>query len=315
MKNSSHDGTGGPRRSDPAIEVEHASKRYEGLTAVDDLSLQVMPGEIFGLLGPNGSGKTSAIRMMLGIVAPDAGAVRLFGGTVGRESLRRAGYLPEERGLYRNMSVRENLTFFGELSGLDSLAAERKSREWCERLEIGDRLNDKVEALSKGLQQKIQFIAAVLHDPEFIAVDEPFTALDPINVSQLREVLSEFRAEGRSVLLSTHRMDQVEQLCDSICLISHGRTLVQGRLREIRSRSSTLCVEIAFDGSATFLDDNPLVASWAQKADCVEVRLREGADAQELLRAAMVATCVRRFEIKEASVEQIFIDLVSRADE
>jgi|HubBroStandDraft_2_1064218.scaffolds.fasta_scaffold37015_2 ABC-2 type transport system ATP-binding protein len=300
-------------QSAPTLELDHVTKRYQEVTAVNDLSLQVMPGEIFGLLGPNGAGKTSAIRMMLGIVAPDTGTVRLFGGTADRASLRHAGYLPEERGLYPKMSVHDNLTFFGELNGLDSITAQSQSRTWCERLDLGDRVDDKVESLSKGLQQKVQFIAAILHKPEFIAIDEPFTALDPVNVSQLRELLSEFRSEGRAILLSTHRMDQVEQLCDSICLISHGQELVQGRLREIKSSHPSHCVEIAFDGSGDFLNENPLVASWSQKPDCTEVRLREGADPQELLRAAISATLVRRFEIKEPSVEQIFIKLVGKA--
>ncbi len=298
----------------PAIELDHVSKRYDGLIAVDDLSFGVVPGRVFGLLGPNGAGKTSAIRMMLGIIAPDSGAVRMFGAPLGRRSLRRAGYLPEERGLYAKMTVRDNLVFFGRLSGLDAAQARQKSQAWGARLGLDDRLDDKVEELSKGLQQKIQFIAAVIHDPEFIVMDEPFTGLDPVNVSQLRNVLTEFRRQGRAMLLSTHRMDQVEQLCDSICLINRGRSVLQGSLREIKSRHAARCVEMEYDGDGNFLDGSPFVDSWKRNAGCVEVQLRPGADAQALLRMATAQTRIRRFEIKEASIEQIFVDLVSKGD-
>ncbi|MFZ0887184.1 MAG: ATP-binding cassette domain-containing protein [Candidatus Binataceae bacterium] len=169
----------------PSIELRHVSKRYDGVTAVDDLSFEVAPGRIFGLLGPNGAGKTSALRMMLGIMLADSGTVRMFGEELGRRNLRRAGYLPEERGLYGKMTVRENLSFFAQLSGLDAGRAGRKAQAWCERLGIHDRLDSKVDELSKGMQQKIQFAAAVIHDPEFIVMDEPFTGLDPVNVNEL----------------------------------------------------------------------------------------------------------------------------------
>ena len=182
-----------------------------------------MPGEIFGLLGPNGAGKTSAIRMMLGIVAPDTGTVRLFGGTADRASLRHAGYLPEERGLYPKMSVHDNLTFFGELNGLDLITAQSQSRTWCERLDLGDRVDDKVESLSKGLQQKVQFIAAILHKPEFIAIDEPFTALDSVNVIQLRELLSEFGRKAERYCSRPIEWTRSNSY-HSICLISHGQS-------------------------------------------------------------------------------------------
>ena len=200
----------------PTIELDQVCKYYERVSAVEDLSLAISPGQIFGLLGPNGAGKTSTIRMMLGIILPDSGAARMFGSRLTRRSLRRSGYLPEERGLYGKMTVRDNLVLFARLSGLDAAAARRKSEAWSERLRLGDRLDQRLDQLSKGMQQKVQFIAAVAHDPDLIVMDEPFTALDPVNVNQLRQVLMELRTQGRAIAFSTHRMDQVEQLCDSI---------------------------------------------------------------------------------------------------
>ncbi|HKN09469.1 MAG TPA: ATP-binding cassette domain-containing protein [Pseudomonadota bacterium] len=298
-----------------SIELRHVSKRYDGVTAVDDLSFEVAPGRIFGLLGPNGAGKTSTLRMMLGIMLADSGTVRMFGEELGRRNLRRAGYLPEERGLYGKMTVRENLSFFAQLSGLDGGQAGRKAQAWCERLGIHDRLDSKVDELSKGMQQKIQFAAAVIHDPEFIVMDEPFTGLDPVNVNELKNVLIEFRAQGRTIVFSTHRMDQVEQLCDSICLIDRGRCVVQGGVREIKSRYRANCVEIDCDGDGNFLESSPLVDSWKRHSGFIEVRLSAGADPQALLRIAAAGSTVRRFEIKEPSVEQIFIDLIGKRDD
>ncbi len=298
----------------PAIELDHVSKQYDGVKAVDEVSLAVAPGRIFGLLGPNGAGKTSTIRMMLGIMIPDSGVVRMFGAPLGRRSLGKAGYLPEERGLYAKMTVRENLVFFGQLYGLDAADARGKAEAWSERLGIDSRLDDRVEELSKGMQQKIQFIATVIHDPAFIVMDEPFTGLDPINVNQLKRVLTDLRAEGRAIVFSTHRTDQIEQLCDSLCLMNQGRSVLQGSVREIRSGYGQHFVQIEYEGSGSFLDGNPLVDSYQRHSDYVEVRLKAGADAQALLRTALACSRIRRFEIKEASIEQIFIDLMSRRD-
>jgi ABC-2 type transport system ATP-binding protein len=295
-----------------AIELDHVVKRYDGTTAVNDLSLAVAPGNILGLLGPNGAGKTSTIRMMLGIMIPDAGVVRMFGVPLGRRSLREAGYLPEERGLYAKMTVRENLVFFGQLAGLDAAGARRSAEAWCERLSINSRLDDRVGELSKGMQQKIQFITSVIHDPAFIVLDEPFTGLDPINVHQLRSVLNDLRTKGKAIVFSSHRTDQIEQLCDSVCLMNRGRSVLQGTVREIKSGYRQNFVQIEYEGSGSFLDGNPLIDSYERHADFVEVRLKPGADPQALLRKALDVAQIRRFEIKEASIEQIFIDLMTK---
>src|SRR3990172_13106086 len=203
-----------------AVHLDKVRKTYDHFVAVDDLSFRIAQGAIFGLLGPNGAGKTSTLRMMIGITAPDSGTVNLFGEAFRRQHLRRVGYLPEERGLYKKMKVHEFLVFLAEGRGVSAAEAGRRAQQWCERLEIAEWLPKKVEELSKGMQQKIQFIAALLHEPELIIMDEPFGGLDPVNTSLLKDVLLELKQRGRTILFSTHRMDQVEKLCDAICLVN-----------------------------------------------------------------------------------------------
>src|SRR5580698_3236112 len=210
----------------PIVELHNIRKVYDTKVAVEGLSLTIEPGTMFGLLGPNGSGKTSSIRMMIGITVPDSGTVNLFGQTFRREHLKRVGYLPEERGLYKKMKVMDQLIFLGELHGLDATTAAKRAHVWCERMEITEAIPKKTEELSKGMQQKIQFIAALLHEPDLIIMDEPFSGLDPVNAVLLMDTLVDLRNQGKSILFSTHRMDQVEKLCDSIALIANGKLLL-----------------------------------------------------------------------------------------
>ncbi len=296
----------------PRVELVAVRKSYDGFVAVDDLTFSILPGQIFGLLGPNGAGKTSTIRMMIGITAPDSGTVRIFGAPLSRLAMRRVGYLPEERGLYRRMTVRENLSFLGQLAGLSiSIAAER-IEQWTARLAIGEWLAHRVEELSKGMQQKIQFIAALLHDPDLIIMDEPFAGLDPVNSMQLKDVLLDLKTAGKTILFSTHRMDQVEKLCDSICLVNHGKSVLQGNLKEIKAGYGTRFVQIDYDGDGRFLAESALIDSLNDYGNHAELSLKPGADSQALLRAAMSALRVRRFQVMEPSLEQIFIDHVTR---
>ena len=296
------------------VELTKIRKSYGSFVAVDDLSFAISSGQIFGLLGPNGAGKTSTIRMMIGITAPDSGEVRVFGAPLSRSSLHRVGYLPEERGLYRRMTVRDNLVFLARLSGLSSATALDRIGTWCERLETAEWLARRVEELSKGMQQKIQFIAALLHDPELIIMDEPFAGLDPVNSMQLRDVLTSLRGAGKTILFSTHRMDQVEKLCDSICLIDRGKSVLQGSLNEIKSGYGRRFVQIDYDGDGRCLAANPLIDSLNDYGNHAELRLKPGADSQELLRSAMNGMRVKRFQVMEPSLEQIFIDRISRSD-
>jgi ABC-2 type transport system ATP-binding protein len=293
----------------PVVALSHISKSYENKVAVEDLTLQIEPGSMFGLLGPNGSGKTSTIRMMIGITMPDSGSVSMFGKPYERESLKRVGYLPEERGLYKKMKVMEQLVFMGELRGLDKAVAAKRAHEWCEKLQIMEAVQKKTEELSKGMQQKIQFIATLMHDPELVVMDEPFSGLDPVNASLLQDTLIELKKAGKAILFSTHRMDQVEKMCDTICLIHRGHPVLQGGMREVKSRYERDHVVINYEGDAGFLK-HPAIQSFKDYGGYAEIKLKPHADAQDLLREAMAKAKIFRFELMEPSLEEIFIRTV-----
>jgi ABC-2 type transport system ATP-binding protein len=296
------------------IELQKVRKTYGEFVAVDDISFNIEQGSVFGLLGPNGAGKTSTIRMMIGITAPDSGNINLFGKPFTRDHLDRIGYLPEERGLYKKMQVLDQLEFLGQLHGLSASGARQKAIAWCERLEISEKLRSKVEELSKGMQQKIQFIAALMHDPDFVIMDEPFFGLDPVNAGLLKDVLLEIKKNGKTILFSTHRMDQVEKLCDSICLINRGKPVLQGSLKDVKARFGKNNIQIQYEGDGVFLERNPLVKSFNNYGNYVELQLAPGADAQQLLRQVMERARVSRFELMEPSLEEIFKEVVGKTD-
>jgi ABC-type uncharacterized transport system, ATPase component len=291
------------------VELQQVRKAYDTKIAVDSLSFHIEPGSMFGLLGPNGSGKTSSIRMMIGITVPDSGSVELFDQPFDRKNLHRVGYLPEERGLYKKMKVIDQLSFLGQLHGLDATIATKRAHHWCEKLEITEAIPKKTEELSKGMQQKIQFIAALLHEPELIIMDEPFSGLDPVNATLLQDTLVELRNQGRTVLFSTHRMDQVEKLCDAICLIDRGHLVLSGGMQEIKSRYPKNRVQMVFEGDAAFLNNNS-VESFKNYNGMAEIKLRDGADAQHLLVEAITKARITRFEVMEPTLEEIFIETV-----
>ena len=293
----------------PVVELAGVTKAYESKVAVDHLSLSIEAGQMFGLLGPNGAGKTSSIRMMMGITMPDSGQVSLFGEPFERKNLQRVGYLPEERGLYKKMKVVEQLVFFGELHGLTAEEARKRAIAWATRLEISESLNKKTEELSKGMQQKIQFIASLLHDPGLIVMDEPFSGLDPVNAKLLEHTLLELKDQGKAILFSTHRMDQVEKLCDSICLVDKGKAVLAGKMREIKSRYERNRVIVEFEGNAGFLN-SPEIAEAKNFSGHAEIRLHPHGDAQKLLHEAAAMATIYRFELVEPSLEEIFIQTV-----
>ena len=293
----------------PVVELAGVTKAYESKVAVDNLSLSIEAGQMFGLLGPNGAGKTSSIRMMMGITMPDSGTVSLFGKPFERKSLQRVGYLPEERGLYKKMKVVEQLVFFGELHGLSAEEARKRAINWAKRLEIADSLNKKTEELSKGMQQKIQFIASLLHDPGLIVMDEPFSGLDPVNATLLERTLLELKDQGKAILFSTHRMDQVEKLCDSICLVNKGKAVLAGKMREIKSRYERNRIIVEFEGNSSFLS-SPEIAEAKNYSGHAEIRLHPHGDAQRLLHEAAAVATIYRFELVEPSLEEIFIQTV-----
>jgi ABC-2 type transport system ATP-binding protein len=293
------------------VELLGIHKTYDHFVAVDHLSLSIRQGSVYGLLGPNGAGKTSTIRMMIGITIPDEGEVRLFGEKFHRAQLARVGYLPEERGLYKRMKVLDHLVFLGRLHGLSTAESRKRALDWCQRMEIADWVQKKVEELSKGMQQKIQFVAALLHDPDLLILDEPFAGLDPSNAVMLKNVMVELKNAGKTILFSTHRMDQVERLCDSICLIDHGRSVLEGDLKKIKSSYGKNTVQMQYEGDPPF-DHNEFIESVNNYGNYVELRLKPGADAQQLLRTACERARISRFELMEPSLEEIFIDTVKQ---
>jgi ABC-2 type transport system ATP-binding protein len=293
----------------PVVELAGVTKAYEDKIAVNRLSLSIEAGQMFGLLGPNGAGKTSSIRMMMGITMPDSGRINLFEKPFERKSLERVGYLPEERGLYKKMKVLEQLIFFGQLHGVEANEARKRAIDWARRLEIADALHMKTEELSKGMQQKIQFIGAVLHDPGLIVMDEPFSGLDPVNAALLERTLVELKESGKAVLFSTHRMDQVEKLCDEICLIHRGQAVLSGKVREIKSTYERNRVIVEFEGNSEFLNSTE-IAEFRNFSGHAEIRLKEHGNAQKFLREASAMATIYRFELVEPSLEEIFIQTV-----
>jgi ABC-2 type transport system ATP-binding protein len=292
------------------VELQNIRKVYDTKVAVEGLSLRIEPGTMFGLLGPNGSGKTSSIRMMIGMTVPDSGSVNLFGKPFERGALDRVGYLPEERGLYKKMKVLDQLIFLGQLHGLSEGEARSRSLVWCERMQITEAIEKKTEELSKGMQQKIQFIAALLHEPALVIMDEPFSGLDPVNATLLMDTLVQLRGEGKAILFSTHRMDQVEKLCDAIALISRGKLLLSGSMREVKSQYPRNRLQMVFSGDDTFLK-NPGIVEAKNYSGIAEIQLKDEAAAQGVLAEAMArGTVIRRFEVMEPTLEEIFISAV-----
>jgi ABC-2 type transport system ATP-binding protein len=302
----------------PVVELVGVTKAYESKDstkiAVNNLTLTIEAGQMFGLLGPNGAGKTSSIRMIVGMTIPDSGSIRLFDKPFDRKSLERVGYLPEERGLYKKMKVLDQLVFFGELHGLTAAEAKRRAIDWAKKMEIAESLLKKTEELSKGMQQKIQFISSLLHDPGLIIMDEPFSGLDPVNAILLENTLIELKNQGKAIVFSTHRMDQVEKLCDSICLINQGRAVLAGKVREIKSSYPRDRIIVEFEGSADFLKSDD-IAEAKNYSGHAEIKLEPGANAQKLLQQAAAGATIYRFEMVEPSLEEIFIQSVGgRAD-
>jgi ABC-2 type transport system ATP-binding protein len=297
-----------------AIAVENVTKRFDTVVAVSDLSLHVEQGAVFGLLGPNGAGKTTTLRMIMHILAPDEGSVQVMGQAASERTQDLVGYLPEERGLYSKMKVREVLVFLAALKGLSEAEAAVRVHAWLERLGLAEWSEKKINDLSKGMQQKAQFIAAVVHRPPLLILDEPFTGLDPVNATLIKDIMLELREKGATIILSTHRMEQVEMMCDAICLINHGRSVLAGDLRAIKKSYGKNTLRIEYSGDDNFLDLPDLVEKLNHFGAVVEAKLRPGADPQEILKAA-VARGVRltRFELVEPPLNDIFIEKVSEA--
>lgn len=296
------------------LRLANVTKRYGDFTAVDDLNFNVRAGRIFGFLGPNGAGKTSTIRMIVGITAPDRGEIELFGERGISPALQdRIGYLPEERGLYRKMRIVDQLRYFAALKNLSTKKADERMDFWLERVGLKDWKTKKAADLSKGMQQKIQFISAVLHDPDLIILDEPFSGLDPVNVELLVEIVLELKAAGKTIIFSTHLMETAERLCDDIILINRSKMVLGGRLREVKSSFTRNLVALRMSGGNGVLNDKNLVAKITEHSDETEILLQENADPQILLKNLVESgAAISKFELIEPSLNDIFIEKVGQ---
>jgi len=296
-----------------AIELENVSKVFGKFPAVDSLSFQVPRGVIFGLLGPNGAGKTTSIRMIMNITAADSGEIRVLGQPMTREIQNRIGYLPEERGLYRKMKVLDHLLFLAAIKDVSREDARRRIAEWAEKLELKPWLKKKVDELSKGMQQKVQFIATVIHDPEILILDEPFSGLDPINTAIIKDYLSGFRKQGKTIVFSTHVLEQAEKLCDEICLLARSKKILEGNLRELKRSFSKDLLHLAVDAEHSAIASLPGVTSSQPVNGGYVVTLEPGMDHREFLRQTLERHPVRGFSAKEPELEEIYLDAVRAA--
>ncbi len=289
------------------LELKSIVKRYDGLTAVDSLSLVIEPGCIYGLLGPNGAGKTTTIRMIMGIIEPDEGEIRIFGEAFSESVKERIGYLPEERGLYRRMKVLDLLVFLGEIKGIPARTASERAGRWLERVDLAGWADKTVESLSKGMQQKIQFISTVLHDPQLVILDEPFAGLDPINTQLIKDIIIEMKEKGRAVVLSTHLMDQVEKLGERICLINKGRKVLEGAIADVKMQFSKNVVTMRFSGDRAVFEGHPGIEQVRDFGRELSLTLGPDMKPNDVLRFAIDRGKVEKFEIGEMSLHDIFI--------
>jgi ABC-2 type transport system ATP-binding protein len=293
------------------LDVCDVSKTFGAVRAVDGVSFAVRRGTMTGLLGRNGAGKTTCLRMINGIFLPDSGSVALFGSENGGDATRdRIGYLPEERGLYKKMRVFEQLLFLAEVKQPITAVVKARAQKWLERLDLADKRDARLEELSKGNQQKVQLIAALLHEPDLVILDEPMSGLDPVNVLLVRQIFQELKADGRTILLSTHMMGEAEKMADEIVLIHEGRVVLSGELGRVRAAFGKNSVQMTFEGDGSFLEKLPGVARAAIQPNGAELRLRPGTDAQAVLAASVGRLRISRFEVADPSLEEIFIERV-----
>jgi len=296
-----------------ALELRGLRKVYRDFVAVDHIDLEVPAGTIYGLLGPNGAGKTTTIRMLMDITAPDEGEVLIHGRPRTPDDRERIGYLPEERGLYRKMTIQDQLLFLAELHGLPRAKALSEIQTWLGKVGLESWAKKKVEELSKGMQQKVQLIGTVLHKPDLLVLDEPFSGLDPINQGLFKELLEEYKREGKTILFSTHVMEQAEKLCDHICLISGGRTVLSGPLREVKRSFGGHSFRLVADGDLSFVEELPGVRHAVTQDGYVRLLLEDDVDGSSLLEAIVQRTRVHEFRSEEPALEEIFIATIDRA--
>lgn len=297
------------------LEVQEVSKNFTAVQAVDKISFTARAGEIFGLIGPNGAGKSTTIRMIMNILSPDSGKILFDGKMIREEDKDRIGYLPEERGMYKKVKVNDMLLYFGSLKSRDQNKIQKNIDLWLDRFELSGWKNHKVQELSKGMSQKIQFIASVAHEPNFIFFDEPFAGLDPVSSDLLRDAIINLGKEGKTILFSTHIMEQAERICSRILLLNKGKEVLSGSLEEIKNTYGKKTIIVEFDGPGDFIKTLPLVKNCITYPRYVELELFEGASSDELLRTLLQRISVRKFEIVSPSLHKIFVDTVGQKKE
>jgi ABC-2 type transport system ATP-binding protein len=303
-----------------AVRLSGIRKTFEGVVAVDALDLAIPRGSTYGVLGPNGAGKTTTIRMILRIIDADEGDIDIFGQPLAPASLDRIGYLPEERGIHKNMKLRRLLTFFAELKGMSARDSKPRIMQWLERFDLVDRAEAKVKELSKGNQQKVQFISAILHEPDIMILDEPFSGLDPINQQILKEIIVDLKRAGKTIIFSTHIIEHAERICDHVCILSKGKKVADGTMGQVKKEYGGDYIAIAFENrDASAIEEvrrNPVVGHVRENGDTLEVSLKNGGDAQQLLKHLVDRNIrLKRFEYAEPSLEQIFLAKVGASEE
>jgi ABC-2 type transport system ATP-binding protein len=301
-----------------AVELTNVSKSFKDTHAVEALDLRIPAGTTYGLLGPNGAGKTTTIRMILQIIKPDTGSISVFGKPVSADVLDRVGYLPEERGIYKNMTVIRLLRFFAELKGMPGREASTKAAQWLERFELADRANAKVKELSKGNQQKAQFIASILHEPDVMILDEPFSGLDPLNQQLLRQIIVDLRRAGKTIIFSTHIIEHAERICDDVCIIARGHKVADGSISQVKKEHGGEFIAISFEdgqqGGAELVERSPVVKEVRHDGNTLQAFMTPTGNSQELLHQLVSAGIrIKRFERTEPSLEQVFLERVGAA--
>ena len=292
-----------------SLRLDHICKTFGEKAAVDNLSLEVPKGVIYGSIGPNGAGKTTTIRMVMNIIGPDSGTIYLDGKPVDGSFTDRVGYLPEERGLYKKMTLNEVITYMARLKSCPTDKIKAAVDPWLERMNLSEYRNKKVEELSKGMAQKLQFVTTILHNPDIVILDELFSGLDPVNIELIKDILLELKRDGRTILFSTHVMEQAEKLCDYLCMINRGKKVIDGKLSDVKAQFSKDTIQLEIEGDGGFIRDLTGVKSFTEFNNYIELQMEDGSQANNLLLKVADKVPVRRFELVQPSLYQIFIDV------
>lgn len=293
------------------IEITNVTKKYNDRVAVNNFSFTAESGKIYGFLGPNGAGKTTTIRMIMGIIAPDSGDIKVFGKKLSEQSKKRIGYIPEERGLYRKYKVSDILLYFGKLKGLSSEEARKNTSTWLDKVGLKDRANSKVEELSKGMQQNIQLIVSLINNPDLVILDEPFVGLDPINTRNMKEIIYSLKESGKTIIFSTHQMNEAERLCDHIILINKGKKVIDGPIEEVKKKYSKNFVSVEFRDKIMNLGDIDIIENVYYEGNKAEIELRRNINYNDLLKVLLQRGDISKYEISESSLESIFVEVVT----